>query len=45
VCARLWHYTGDEKPFVNNITVFPLVEPANDGSDELKITHYLGAMR
>jgi hypothetical protein len=45
VSARLWHYTGDEKPFINNLTVFPLVESASDGGEKLPISHYLGVMR
>ena len=44
VSARLWHYTGDGLPFVNHLTVFPLVEP-NVEDETLQITHYLGVMR
>ena len=40
VCARLWHYTGDGTPFINHISVFPLV-----GHGTGQISHYLGVMR
>ena len=40
VCARLWHYTGDGNPFINQISVFPLFDHGTG-----QISHYLGVMR
>lgn len=44
VSARLWHFTRLGEPFVNHITVFPLVD-SGSGQEPLRISHYLGVMR